>query len=100
MLIFTRKHMKVALVVFLVPVAVWAQTSQPGNATQYVITQSQGTAVLQPQNPYSGSVPATGKAAPNVLPLSLKEAIERGLKQNLGLLLSGDAVPFARGQYW
>ncbi len=49
--------------------------------------------------PYSGSVPA-GKATPDVLPLSLKEAIDRGLKQNLGLLLTGEGIPSARGQYW
>jgi len=98
--IFARKRTRVALIVFLVPVASWAQTSQPGNATRYVITQSQGTAVLQQQNPFSGSVPAAGKATPNVLPLSLKDAIDRGLKQNLGLLLTGQEIPAARGQWW
>jgi outer membrane protein TolC len=103
MLIFARKYMRVALVVFLLPIASWAQTASPGragSAPQYVITLSQGTAVLAPQNPYSGSVPAAGKATPNVLPLSLKDAIDRGLKQNLGLLLTGEGIPSARGQWW
>jgi len=103
MLIFTRIFTRIALVVFLGAVVSWSQTtslSRPEGVTQYVITQSQGTAVLQPQNPFSGSVPVAGKATSSVLPLSLKEAIDRGLKQNLGQLLTGDAVPFARGQYW
>jgi outer membrane protein TolC len=34
------------------------------------------------------------------LPLSLHDAIDRGLKQNLGLLLSRADVRFARGQRW
>ena len=97
MLIFTRKLTRAALVVFFGAVASWAQTA---SVTQYVITQTQGNAILQPQNPYSGSVPAAGIATPNVLPLSLKDAIERGLKQNLGLLLTGEGIPSARGQYW
>ena len=52
----------------------------------------------QGQNPFSGSVPA--KPVPGVLRLSLQEAIDRGLKQNLGLLLSGENVRAARGQRW
>jgi outer membrane protein TolC len=37
---------------------------------------------------------------PGVLPLSLQDAIDRGLKQNLGLLLSSADVGNARGQRW
>jgi outer membrane protein TolC len=47
---------------------------------------------------YSGSVP--GKPVPGVIPLSLQEAIDRGLKQNLGLLLSNTDIRSARGQRW
>ncbi|HEX4426194.1 MAG TPA: TolC family protein [Terriglobales bacterium] len=47
---------------------------------------------------FSGSVPA--KLVPGVLPLSLRDAIERGLKQNLGLLLSNADIHAARGQRW
>ena len=47
---------------------------------------------------FSGSVPA--KLVPGVLPLSLQEAVDRGLKQNLGLLLSNTDVRSARGQRW
>ncbi len=47
---------------------------------------------------FSGSVPE--KPVPGVLPLSLQEAIDRGLKQNLGLLLSNTDIRSARGQRW
>lgn len=52
----------------------------------------------QGQNNFSGSVP--GKLVPGVLPLSLQDAIDRGLKQNLGLLLSTEDVRSSRGQRW
>lgn len=51
-----------------------------------------------PGNSYGGSVPA--KLVPGVLPLSLHDAINRGLKQNLGLLLSTQDVHTARGERW
>jgi outer membrane protein TolC len=47
---------------------------------------------------FASSVPA--KLVPGVLPLSLQDAIGRGLKQNLGLLLSGEDIRSARGQRW
>jgi outer membrane protein TolC len=49
-------------------------------------------------SPFSGSVP--GKLVPGVLPLSLRDAIDRGLKQNLGALLSNADIRSARGQRW
>jgi outer membrane protein TolC len=49
-------------------------------------------------SPFAGSVP--GKLVPGVMPLSLRDAIERGLKQNLGLLLSNADIRSARGQRW
>ncbi len=99
---FEPRHLAVALAIFLGSVACWAQTTSPStaaNTTPYVITVGPGVAGLQPQNPYFGSVPA-GKAVPGVMPLSLKDAIGRGLKQNLGLLLTREGIPSARGQYW
>ena len=47
---------------------------------------------------FAGSVPT--KLVPGVLPLSLRDAIDRGLKQNLGLLLSHADIRSARGQRW
>jgi outer membrane protein TolC len=47
---------------------------------------------------FAGSVPA--KLVPGILQLSLRDAIDRGLKQNLGLLLSNADVRSARGERW
>jgi len=49
------------------------------------------------QSPFTGSEPE-GKATPEVLQLSLQDAIDRGLRNNLGLLLSGDQAITARGE--
>jgi outer membrane protein TolC len=48
-------------------------------------------------NPYQGSV-VTDKLTDSVLPLSLDEAIHRGLQHNLGLLLQSQDVQSASGQ--
>ncbi len=62
------------------------------SAVQVVANRTQG-----PQSSFDGSV-ATGQATPGVLQLSLDEVIQRGLKQNLGLILSGTNVQSANGQ--
>ncbi|MGB6667597.1 MAG: TolC family protein, partial [Candidatus Acidiferrum sp.] len=49
-------------------------------------------------SPFSGSVPS--KLVPGVLPLSLQDAIDRGLKQNLGLLISNTEILSSRGERW
>jgi outer membrane protein TolC len=49
-------------------------------------------------SPFAGSVPE--KAVAGVIALSLQDAINRGLKQNLGLLLSDADLGSARGQRW
>jgi outer membrane protein TolC len=55
-------------------------------------------AAAQGQSSFTGSVPSP--LVPGVLPISLEDAINRGLKQNLGLLLSSQDVGSARGQRW
>jgi len=52
----------------------------------------------QSTSPYQGSVP--GKLEPGVIPISLQDAINRGLKTNLGLLLSSQDIQSARGERW
>jgi outer membrane protein TolC len=47
---------------------------------------------------FASSVPT--KLVPGVLPLSLRDAIDRGLKQNLGILLSSADIRSAQGQRW
>jgi len=51
------------------------------------------------QSPFTGSVPQ-GTPTGTALPLSFKDALERGLRNNLGLLLQSDSVIAARGQRW
>jgi outer membrane protein TolC len=41
-----------------------------------------------------------GKATPNILPLSFKDALDRALRNNLGLLLASDSSLAARGSKW
>jgi len=48
------------------------------------------------QNPFFGGAPS-GPVQPGVMPLSLTDAINRGLKYNLGILLSDQATRQARG---
>ncbi len=61
-------------------------------------TPGQAIPGTQGVSPFAGSVPA--KPVPGVMPLSLRDAIDRGLKQNLGLLLSSADIRSARGQRW
>jgi outer membrane protein TolC len=61
-------------------------------------TPGQAIPGTQGVSPFGGSV--TTKAVPGVLPLSLQDAINRGLKQNLGALLSSADIKGARGQRW
>jgi len=51
------------------------------------------------QSPFQGSAPE-GNATQEVLQIDFKEAIDRGLRNNLGLLLAGDQAQAARGQRW
>jgi outer membrane protein TolC len=51
------------------------------------------------QSPFTGSEPE-GKANPEVLELNFQDAIDRGLRNNLGLLLAGDQALTARGERW
>jgi len=68
-----------------------SQTSEPAPASP--------APTLSPSNPFAGSVPE-GKATAEILPLSFEEALTRGLRNNLGLLLQDDNLLTARGQKW
>ncbi|HET6179163.1 MAG TPA: TolC family protein [Candidatus Sulfotelmatobacter sp.] len=51
------------------------------------------------QSPFQGSEPES-KATPEVLQIDFKDAIDRGLRNNLGLLLASDQTQAARGERW
>ncbi len=55
-----------------------------------------GGLAAQTANPYAGSV-ATGEVSAQGVNLTLDEAIQRGLKNNLGVILSGTQTAAARG---
>lgn len=76
--------------------AVYSSSSPGQNSAGNVPS---ATAGQQLPGPFSGSV-AEGKATPSVLPLSFKDALDRGLRNNLGLLLQSDTALAARGEKW
>jgi hypothetical protein len=84
------------------------QAAQPSFTGQGASTQSSssGSAAGQfsislsaSQDPYTGSV-ITEKPTDQVITLSLKDAIARGLKANLGALLTEQGITSARAQRW
>lgn len=56
-----------------------------------------GMLAAQGNSPFQGSV-ATGEVSAQPISLSLDEAIQRGLKTNLGIILSGTQADSVRGQ--
>jgi len=78
-----------ALALFLSGVAS-AQTATPS---------APSIALPGSQSPFLGSAPE-GKATAEILQIDFKDAIDRGLRNNLGLLLAGDQTETARGERW
>jgi outer membrane protein TolC len=78
--------------VLLVPASLMAQTASQGSAYPT-------GALPGPQNPFLGSAPE-GQATNEVLQIDFLDAINRGLRNNLGLLLAGDQTETARGEKW
>jgi outer membrane protein TolC len=72
---------------------------QPSRAQSSVGAAASTVSASSVQNPFLGSVPS-GTATSQVLRLTLKEAIERGLRYNLALLLSDQSTRESRGQRW
>lgn len=83
-----------ALVLILISFASPGLFCQTSSGTATTPSVSLGT-----QSPFLGSSPE-GNATPEVLQIDFKEAIDRGLRNNLGLLLAGEQTEAARGQRW
>ena len=110
-----RAAHRIAAVLFVLPGAAYAQFGQtpaPNLAGQSTSSQTiisstpisagSSSATSSPtsaQDPFSGSV-ITEKATDQVISLSLRDAINRGLKANLGALLTEQGITSARGQHW
>jgi len=77
------------------------QTQGPQYPNAPSASQPQGTlgGSFSSQGAFSGSVPQ-GTATADAMPLTFKDAIDLGLKNNLGLLLQSDNTLAARGQKW
>jgi outer membrane protein TolC len=72
-------------------------TSPIANAQQSLYNASGQNGAQPTQDSFKGSI-VTGKATDGVLDLSLDDAVQRGLRQNLGLILQNSAVKNANGQ--
>lgn len=66
---------------------------------QAAVQAAQSNSAALSQNPYLGGVP-TGELSATPVRLSLKDAVSRGLRQNLGGFLASDSMTDARGQKW
>jgi outer membrane protein TolC len=91
----TPSALVLSLIVFLAlvsPAVVFCQSAGGSSPTPNVSLPGS-------QSPFLGSQPE-GKATPEVLQIDFREAIDRGLRNNLGLLLAGDQTQAARGQRW
>jgi outer membrane protein TolC len=95
----------ITVMFLLLAKSAWGQSSAPyyASSPSNSSTSSNSPSVSTPtapqaQSPYFQSVP--GQPVPGVLKISLLDAIDRGLKHNLGLLLSDDATLDARGKRW
>lgn len=75
-----------------------AVPAQPPSPISSVAVPGTTTTPSSSQSAIYGSVP-TGTATAEVLQLSIADAIQRGLKQNLGLLLSNDSQISAHGDF-
>ncbi len=100
-----RWAMRFAILAVLLPLESFSVSAQSGSSTASPASSSSNSdasglsvAAAPGQNSFSGSVP--GQPVPGVLELSLQDAIARGLKQNLGLLLSSADIGYARGERW
>lgn len=78
--------------------AAFGQSGTPGTLS-YQAAAAAAAAGNSAQNPFLGSVPPA-KPTAQTLELSLKNAIERSLKYNLGVLLSEQSTAAARAQRW
>ena len=99
--------------VLLGDMAAFAQYNPPATPAPYnpialaEVTGSARTAVQAgqktyqslSQNPYLGGIPS-GKPSATPMAISLEDAVNLGLKQNLGGVLATDAVNEARGERW
>ena len=72
--------------------------AQATTSTTSASAPGQAIPGTQGSSSFASSVPV--KPVPGVVPISLQDAVDRSLRQNLGLLLSSADIGAARGQRW
>lgn len=98
-------HFPSSKCLWLVPMlllSVTALEAQVGTSLPNAPTASANTPLAMEGSlhfPFAGSAP-TGVVSNTELPLSLQDAVDRGLRSNLGILLSTDAESEARSERW
>src|ERR1700730_2075072 len=91
-----------ASILYLVAVLSGPARGQNSGYSQPAQESSSGAAQISlpsGQSPFSGSV-AEGKATPEAIPLTFQDAIDLGLKNNLGVLTQSYNTIAARGTRW
>jgi outer membrane protein TolC len=99
-----NKILLLAGFILILPAAALAQNGaaaipQGGEAQPYSGPPVNSVSPNQSQSPFAGSVPEKS-AVSGTLPLTFPDAVRRGLKQNMGVLLSSEAQGSARGERW
>jgi outer membrane protein TolC len=88
------------LLVTLPSLAVAQSSTYPqGSSSSDSVSGAAQISLPSNQSPFSGSV-ATGKATSEVVPLTFQDAIDLGLKNNLGVLIQSYGTISARGAKW
>lgn len=88
---FMRTLIFCSILAIVAPRAALAQTAGGSPAPSISLPGS--------QSPFLGSA-AEGNATSEALQIDFKDAIDRGLRNNLGLLLASDQTESARGERW
>ncbi len=83
----------------LLPVLICALFASPALLAQTAAGPSSSAPIVNLPAQFQGSAPE-GQATAEVLQIDFKDAIDRGLRNNLGLLLAADQTETARGERW
>lgn len=96
-----KRTVTVVLAFVLTEVPIFAQSGAPPGAppTGAATAPTVYSLETSSQSPLTGSI-TEGKPSGEILQLSMADAIQRGLRQNLGLQLAGDSQTYAHGVLW
>jgi outer membrane protein TolC len=93
----SRNAFAASMLFYMAATPLFSQTAAVRGKVVSPLSPVSVSATLETQSPYLGSVP-TGRATGTVIPLSLGESLDRGLKYNLGLIESDVRTRTARAE--